>query len=150
MLDIKFIREHPEKIKEAMRKKKMWTVDVDDLLWYDKMCREILETVETWRATINKISAEFRNMTPEERVTAKEQVKWYKEQLLFDEKTYDDYKKKFDDMMLRVPNVPLDEVPEGNGDEDNVVIKVWPPVEGLELPMRAGDMDKLMKEKDNG
>lgn len=55
MLDIKFIRENPEKVKEACRNKQV-KVDIDALLGLDQKRRELLQAVEEIRAKKNEAS----------------------------------------------------------------------------------------------
>lgn len=56
MIDINLIRENPQKIKEAL-KKKMWDTDFDELLLWDKQRKELMVLVEANKAEINKLSA---------------------------------------------------------------------------------------------
>jgi len=53
MLDIKFIRESPDKIKQGCQKKQV-DVDIDHLLDVDKKRREILQTIENIQAHLNE------------------------------------------------------------------------------------------------
>ena len=56
MLDINLIRENPAKVKEALAKK-LWEVDFDELLEWDKERKEKLKIVENNKAEANKLSA---------------------------------------------------------------------------------------------
>mgnify|MGYP000194444269 CR=1 FL=1 len=66
MLDIKFIRQNPEKVKEGCKKKGA-DIDVDKLLEIDKKRREILKKVEEIRAQKNKASKEIVKLKGKER-----------------------------------------------------------------------------------
>ena len=55
MLDIKFIRENPEKVKEACKNKQV-KVDIDALLEIDKKRKELLQAIEEIRAQKNEAS----------------------------------------------------------------------------------------------
>ena len=56
MLDINRIRENPEKVKEAL-KKKLWDADFTELLEWDKRKKELIQFVEGNKAEMNKLSA---------------------------------------------------------------------------------------------
>lgn len=118
MLDIKFIRNNPDKVKEGCRKKGV-EVDIDRLLELDKKRREILKKVEDSRQKLNIISAKKPTGAEiEEGRKIKEELKKLEENLK-------DIKKEFDNLMLQIPNLPLDDVPVGKDEKDNVVLKEW-------------------------
>ena len=56
MLDINVIRENPEKVKEAL-KKKLWDADFTELLQWDKQRKELIQEVEGNKAEMNSLSA---------------------------------------------------------------------------------------------
>ena len=56
MLDINRIRENPEGVKEAL-KKKLWDADFTELLNWDKRKKELIQFVEGNKAEMNKLSA---------------------------------------------------------------------------------------------
>ena len=56
MLDINLIRENPEKVKEAL-KKKLWDADFTELLLWDKQRKELIQVVEGNKAEMNALSA---------------------------------------------------------------------------------------------
>ena len=117
MLDINFIRQNPEKVKEGCKKKQV-EVDIDKLLELDKKRREILKELERLRHQRNLIS-EKKTPTSEEINKArqlKEKIKSLKESLKSIEKD-------FKDLMFQVPNLPLPEVPVGKDETENVVIR---------------------------
>lgn len=109
MLDIKFIRENSDKVKENCQKRGI-EVDVDKLLDLDKKRREILQKIEGLRAE-------------RKRIEEIEKLKKIKEELKQIENGFKAIEKEFRDLMLRMPNMVLDEVPEGKDEKDNVVIK---------------------------
>jgi seryl-tRNA synthetase len=125
MLDIKFIRENSELIKDAARKKHL-DFNVDDLLKIDKERVEILKKVEEMRAEQNKASQDIVRFTDP---TAKEallnKMKVLKEQLAGSEEMLKKVTMQWQTLMLHVPNIPDMTVPEGESDADNVEVKVW-------------------------
>ena len=56
MIDINIIREKPEYVKEAL-KKKLWDVDFTELLKWDEEKRQLMRVVEDNKAEMNKLSA---------------------------------------------------------------------------------------------
>lgn len=118
MLDIKFIRENPDLIKDGARKKRV-KVDIDRLLEVDKERRELLQKIDELRAK--------RNILAKQKPTSKtiKEGKRVKEELKKLEKKLSEAKKEFNSLMLKVPIPPAPDVPEGKSEEDNVPIKFW-------------------------
>lgn len=123
MLDIKFIRNNPDKVKEACRKKQV-KVDIDRLLEVDKKRREILQAIEDMRAKKNRGTEEIK--------AAKDQKE--KEVIILKMRELDnnsdrvdsDFKQldeEFNKLILQIPNIPLESVPEGRDDRDNKVLR---------------------------
>jgi seryl-tRNA synthetase len=125
MLDIKFIRENSDLIKEAARKKHI-DFNVDELIKIDKQRIEILKKTEEMRAEQNKASQDivrFTDPTAKESLLSK--MKVLKEQLAGSEDMLKKVTAQWQTLMLHVPNIPDMTVPEGESDADNVEIKVW-------------------------
>lgn len=116
MLDIKFIRENPGKVKQGCKNKQV-KVDVDRLLELDKEKREMLAEIEQLRAEQNKISKQPPN---EQSI---EKAKTLKETIKPKEEKFKEVENKLESLMLQVPNLPLDDVPVGKDEKDNVVVK---------------------------
>jgi len=123
MLDIKFIRQNPEIVKEACRKKQA-KIDIDLLLEVDEKKRKLLQTLEEIRAKKNKASLQIRELKNEE-----EKKKIILEMRELDKdsgeiaKNLDESENKFNDLMSVIPNIPLDSVPVGADERSNVVLK---------------------------
>lgn len=125
MLDIKFIRENPELIKEAARKKHL-SFDVDALLALEEKRKEALTAFETLRAKQNKLSDEIPKASdPASRSALLEELKPLKEQVGAAEEVAKTITKEWQQLMLQVPNIPDISVPEGEDDTGNVEVKVW-------------------------
>lgn len=125
MLDIKFIKENPDIIKDAVRKKNL-SFDVDALLALEEKRKEALLAFENARSTQNSLSGEVahaRDNTERERLI--ESLKPIKEEVQKNEETLREVMKEWQLMMLQVPNVPDISVPEGEDDSANVEVKVW-------------------------
>ena len=80
MLDIKFIRENAELLKEATKKKHL-SFDVDELIKQDSQRLEILKSVEELRAEQNRASDEITKGNAGERTVLIESMKVVKESL---------------------------------------------------------------------
>ncbi len=117
MLDINFIRENPQKVKEACEKKQAH-VDVDKVLSLDKKKRGLLTEIEALKSEQNKISrgGKDNNVLISQAKELKEKIKELEPEL-----------KKIDEelnlLLLELPNIPFDDVPVGKDDSENVVLR---------------------------
>jgi seryl-tRNA synthetase len=111
MLDIKFIRENPDKVKDGCRKKQV-QVDIDKLLLLDKKRKARLKEIEDLRAKKKKFGKEDIKKAKEIKVLIKKAEPELKE-----------VEKEFNELMLLVPNIPLEGVPEGEDETENVVLR---------------------------
>lgn len=125
MLDIKFIRENSDLIKEAGRKKRI-DFDVKKLIDIDDKRLVLLKEVEEMRAKQNTASDKIAKIeNSEEKEKAIAEMKKLKEELSEKEKELKKIEEKWNEIMLQVPNVPDPSVPEGESDADNVEIRKW-------------------------
>lgn len=124
MLDIAFIRENPELVKDVARRRKT-AVDVDALLALDSALRTIRRRAEELRAEQNRLSKAIRDAGADRearegyiaqgRIVAAEL-----KELEPDERELEG---KLREMLLLTPNIPDASVPEGASEEDNVEVK---------------------------
>ncbi len=120
MLDIQFIRENTETVKNGARKKHI-DVDIDRLLELDEQRRDLQNQVDSMRSQRNQLSSTTDgSKPPQEQI---DQVKQIKEQLSSRESELDQVETEYNRLMLQVPNPPAESVPEGEDDEDNQTIK---------------------------
>lgn len=125
MLDIKFIREHKDLVKEAVTKKKS-SVDIDALIALDDKRLELLKKVEALRAQQNSVSGSVAGVQdPAVRESLINQMKLVKDEMKQEEDALKEIMQEWRTMMLHVPNIPDISVPDGNSDADNVEIKTW-------------------------
>ncbi|MEN9524220.1 MAG: seryl-tRNA synthetase, seryl-tRNA synthetase, partial [Candidatus Parcubacteria bacterium] len=125
MLDIKFIRENKEIVAMA-GKKKLLDFKVEDLLALDDKRRTLLGGVESRRAEQNAASSKIASaISSDERTKLISEMKTVKIALEADEATLKEVMVEWQNLMLRVPNIPDMSVPDGNSDADNMEIKVW-------------------------
>jgi seryl-tRNA synthetase len=125
MLDIKFIRENEELIKEAARKKRI-DFDVEILLKIDDERRKLLAEVEKLRAQQNQASDEISKMEDnEEKEKSISEMRKLKGDLIEKGDALKKVEEKWGELMLGVPNMPDPSVLEGESDLDNKEIRKW-------------------------
>lgn len=124
MLDIKFIRENPDLVKDAVRKKHV-SFDLDDLISADAQRLKILAEVEALRTKQNSVTAEIAKTTDAFRDALILEMRTLKETLQAREEELRETMKKWQALMLQVPNIPDMSVPEGASDVENKEVKRW-------------------------
>ncbi len=122
MLDIKFIRENQDLVKDAIRKK-LVKLNLDELIALDDKRREVLLLVENLRAEQKKISDGMVGADSARREQLLTELRPLKEHITQKEEELKKIMTDWREMMLHVPNVPDISVPEGASDADNMEIK---------------------------
>lgn len=122
MLDIKYIRQNSDLVKEAA-KNKLINIDIDRLLEVDETMRSINQELDSIKEERNKLSSSIPTLSADEKKKTIEYVKELKEKIAALEDKLQPVKTEFTDLMYQVPGVPYEEVPIGETDEDNVEIK---------------------------
>ena len=124
MLDLKFIRQNPDLVKAGAAKKKI-ACDIDRILELDASARELGQEVDALRAEQRNAGKAIGQASSEERPKLLEGQKEAKVKLKVLEEQLSQIQTELKALLLLVPNVPAEEVPEGNDDEDNVEIEKW-------------------------
>ncbi len=124
MLDIKFIREHRNLVQDGARKKHI-DVDIAQIVDVDEQRRQLISKVENLKALRNKTSKEIPILQGEAKQEAIAQMKKVAGESKQLENTLREIEAAFEAMMLQVPNVPAEDVPEGATDADNVLLRNW-------------------------
>jgi seryl-tRNA synthetase len=124
LLDIKFIRANPDAVKAGARKKRI-ECDVDGVLALDKQWREMSTAIDVLRAEQKNASKLIGGAAPADRPRLAEEQKKQKALLKEREDELAVLEKKLHEVLLRVPNVPAEEVPEGKDDSENVEVSRW-------------------------
>ncbi len=119
MLDIKFIRENPGKIKEAVKNKGI-DLDIDELLKIDKKRVSLLQSIEELQSEKNKLNDLMKTANDSKRGKIIEQGKAVKEKLAKIEPEYKKINHGFEELMVQVPMVPSPDTPIGKDENDNV------------------------------
>lgn len=120
MLDIKFIRENPDIVKNACRVKNFPDI-VDDLLNLDTRVRELKTITQTKTAEKNKISKEIP--TAADKAPLIKRSKEIGDEIAADMAELADKEILLNDLMHRVPQIPSADAPIGNDDSANVEVK---------------------------
>ena len=151
MLDIKFVRENPEAVKENIRKKFQdeKLVLVDEVIELDQENRNIKQEVEALRANKNKISKQIGALMAQGKKEEAEQVKKEVaasgtriEELSAREKEVEEQLRK---KMMTIPNMIDPSVPIGKNDTENVEVQRYgdPVVPDFEIPYHAQIMESF-------
>ena len=125
MLDINRIRENPEKVKKAL-KKKLWDADFTELLAWDKRKKELIQFVEGNKAEMNKLSASVpqakKNGEDVSKIFAK--VKQIAAENAESDKELKELEDKIFNFLAELPNIPDDDLL-GGGKENNKPIRTF-------------------------
>lgn len=151
MIDIKFLRENPEAVKENIKKKfQMHKLDlVDEVLELDKKSRELIVKGDELRSQRNNLSKEIGNLMANGKKVEAEEIKAkvnaINSELEQNEKLENEYSQKVTDIMMKIPNMMHNSVPIGKDDSENVEVQKYgePVVPDYEIPYHAEIMERL-------
>jgi seryl-tRNA synthetase len=122
MLDVQFIRDNPELVAEKSQQKG-YNVDITQLLGFDDERRQLLQQVEDLRRQRNELSSASKGQKPsDEQVAVGRDLK---DKLTTLEHQLSAIELEFLALLKTVPNMPLDDVPVGASENDNVAVKHW-------------------------
>lgn len=121
MLDIRYIRENPEKVQENAKNKGYGTLSVDELLKLDAEKRELQGYVDDLREKRNANAATMKGGRPEQ--SAIDEGKQIKVELAEREKRLGEADEKFLALLKKFPNMALDSVPIGITEDENVEVR---------------------------
>ena len=151
MIDIKFLRENPDAVKENIKKKfqdnKLGLVD--EVIELDAQSRAVKQQADDLRANRNKISKEIGKLMAqgkkEEGMALKDEVNRQAEQLKNLEAQEAELSAKVTEIMMQIPQIIDPEVPIGKDDSENVEIERFgePVVPDFEIPYHTEIMEKL-------
>ncbi|HKF37750.1 MAG TPA: serine--tRNA ligase [Ktedonobacteraceae bacterium] len=126
MLDLAFIRSHPDIVKEAARVKNN-PIDIDYLLEVDRGVLELQRQVEDARAEQNRISKRIPEVARDkaQRDALIAEGKLLAEQIKALEPRLHELEEARQELLYLVPNIPDPSAPIGNDESDNVPIRYW-------------------------
>lgn len=129
MLQVAYIRQHAELVIERLKLKNFAEAEtmVDSILSIDKETREHKKQLDDILAKSNALSKEigelFRNKKIEEANQKKKEAEGLKEEEAAIKKKLTELEKTLDEFVLRLPNLPSEQVPPGKSAEDNVKVR---------------------------
>ena len=130
MLDINYLRKNYEEAKNKLiRRDKKWESFVIEILTKDKKYLELLNEIEKINAQKNIANKEINNFfvqhkTNEANEIIKKMTK-LKSKMIENEQLSKKLKDEIDVLLLSLPNLPDDSVPNGQNENDNKIIKKW-------------------------
>ena len=130
MIDINLLRDNPNLVKQALQKRGV-NLDIDYLLGLDKRKRQLQTQLEQLRAQKNQVSH-----SPQRDAQLLENAKNLKEQIKKMEEELKGLELEFQNLFIMIPNIPLDDVPTGESDKENVVIKKWGKIPQFKFPVK--------------
>ena len=123
MVDIQFIRDHADEVKQKTVQKG-YTVDIDELLRLDSERLELLQQVEGLRQQRNENAAAMKSGGRPDQALI-DTGKQIKVELAHREALLTETTEAWHLLHKLVPNMPLDDVPVGASEDENVVVKEW-------------------------
>ena len=151
MLDIKFLREHPDEVKENMKKKFQDSKIplVNEVILEDKELRQVQQHADDLRAQRKKISKQIGALMgqgkKEEAEEVKQQVRNMADELEALEEKEESLRESVRHKMMMIPNMIDETVPIGKNDEENVELEKFgePVVPEFEIPYHTEIMERL-------
>ena len=151
MIDIKFLRENPEVVKQNIKNKfQMHKLDlVDQVIELDNKNRELKLHGDELRAQRNSLSTQIGNLMREGKKDEAEQIKIQvtkiNNELVENEALEKEYSEKVTEIMMKIPNIMHESVPIGKDDSENVENEKFgdPVVPPYEVPYHADIMESL-------
>ena len=148
MLDIKVIRQDPERVKAAMKSRnKDMDKEIDEILEIDVERRAINAAVDNMKAEQNRVS----KLIPQYKKEGKDvapilaEMKELSDKITEDGAKLAELEEKQDIIIHAIPNIPHESVPIGKDDSENVEIKRYgePVVPDFEIPYHSEIMERL-------
>ncbi len=130
MLDINYIRQEPEIVKQGMvHKGEIETLVVDQVLEADEKWRNLVQETDKLRNESNTKAKEIGRLMGEGKKDEAQQIIDHtgklKQQIKERENELQSLKQKRDALLLHIPNIPHESVPIGQNEDDNKVFKTW-------------------------
>ena len=124
MIDLHDLRERPEAYQAACEKKRI-TINIKEFLLLDAEYRKLRAEVETLRSTQNAVSKEIPKLSGAEKEQKLSEMKVVAEKLKEGTAQLKDVEDRWNRDQLRIGSIPLDSVPVGKDDSENVPRRTW-------------------------
>ncbi|HOP32525.1 MAG TPA: serine--tRNA ligase [Candidatus Hydrothermia bacterium] len=127
MIDRKLLRENPDLIKEALKKRNYLTDIIDEILSLEQQTRNLKKEIESLRSAKNKISREIARIRKinGDVEPLMETARSLDENLAKLEKVLPEVENKLNEKWLYLPNIPHKSCPIGSSASDNLVVRTW-------------------------
>ena len=128
MLDIKIIRENPDKVKAALKTRNAdYDSYIDEILEIDEKRRKLSTETDALKAEQNKVSKQIPIMKKngENTDAVMAEMKEISEKIKNDNAVISELETKQRDTLLRIPNIPSETTPIGKDDSENVELRKW-------------------------
>jgi len=126
MLEIKFIRDNPEKVKNALKARNN-PFDLDAFLQKDAQRRALIQEIEELRSERNRVSETIGQLKKAKQDASElmERMKAVNSRIKEIESVLDGLEQEVANGLLSIPNIPHETVPIGKDDTENQVVKLW-------------------------
>jgi seryl-tRNA synthetase len=143
MIDIKYIRENPDKVKKGIADKNEKN-RIDEVLEFDEERREIIVQVEELKAKRNKVSSQIPQMKKAGKDTTAvlAEMKEVSKQITGFDTKLRGIEDRLNDILMFIPNLPHESVPVGKTVDENVVVREWLP-EGYSIESNRKFLDHI-------
>ncbi|QGN07683.1 serine--tRNA ligase [Halorhabdus sp. CBA1104] len=152
MLPRQYIREHPEDVRKMLAARGVTDVDLDAILEIDEEWRELKARGDDLRHERNEVSSKIGQLKQdgddEAAQDAIERSQELKTELQDVEERADELERELEQRLLEIPNIPQDDVPEGDDESDNVEVRRWGFDERRDLPENVAPHYDLGEELD--
>jgi len=136
MLDVRFVRENPEKVIEALKKRNYDVSVFDDFLKNEKLRKGMREAVDYHRMKLNEISEKIGVMKRQGEDVSHllQEAKSLSDTIKNQETSLNEYEDKIRNSLLVIPNIPHESVPSGKDETENVVVRTWGKPRDFDFP----------------
>ena len=143
MLDIKFIRENPEIVRQGIKNKNE-ADKLDDLLKLDEQRRELILKTDKLKHKRNEASSQIPKMKKagEDVTSILAEMKSVSDQIAHLDSQLKEIEQKVEDILMFIPNMPHESVPVGKSSADNVEVRQWLP-EGFSFTKSEKVLDHI-------
>ena len=127
MLDINFIRNNPDKVKQAIALKHENAASIDQILEVDIQRRSMIHACEQLKSKRNEKSKEVSELKKKGHDASQiiEETKKIGDDIKSIEEKQKELDSQITNLMLRIPNIPAADVPIGKDEKDNVIVRAW-------------------------
>jgi len=127
MLELKFVRNNPEVVRDALIRRRADTGPLDRLLEYDRAWREALKEGDALKHRRNVVSLEIARLKKEGKDAGAmiEEMRHISDEIKAIDERLREYESRMQDLLLSIPNIPSSTTPLGKDETENVVVRTW-------------------------